>query len=224
MGEGERSNHANHLSHMCCGEGTVSALSPRPQSYFEGGLLFKPCCSLIFTGTGEAGGCVWKGKVFVPLLEVPGEETRPPRRLQPRSHQPGSHPALAQAADQTPFSSTNTWKYYKFKVNQLAKSKLSPQHLHIFSPERSTQRESKPGGRCSTTFLLNEPRQTGKGELSEPSPRALRKANRNRSFYTPKNLAFQTFCYSFLPLNHFTLQETLAGRNVSLAVIPCRKK
>lgn len=26
-GEGERSNHANHLSHMCCGEGTIPALS-----------------------------------------------------------------------------------------------------------------------------------------------------------------------------------------------------
>lgn len=60
--------------------------------------------------------------------------------------------------------------------SQPAKSKLNPQNLQIFSPQAPhTQRESKPGGRCSTTFLLKVPKQTGKGELSEPSPRALSK-------------------------------------------------
>lgn len=74
-------------------------------------------------------------------------------------------------------------KNNKLKVNRLAKSKFNPQHLQIFSPSSPpAQRESKPGGRCSTTFLLNVPKQTGKGELSEPSPRALSKGKQKQVF------------------------------------------
>lgn len=207
---------------MCCREGAISALSPRPQSYFEGGLLFKPCCSLIFTGTGEAGGCVCEGKAFLPLCKC--WERRHGRHAgsSPAPTQ-GWHPALAPELIKLHFFNQHTKKI----INEKSNSWLNPSstlNISRFSPPSPpAQRESKAGGRCSTTFLLNVPKQTGEGELAEPSPRALRKANRNRSFHTPKNLAFQSFCYSFLPLIHFTLQEMLAGRNVSLAVIPCRK-
>lgn len=139
-GAGERNNHANHLSHMCCREGTISALSSWPQSYFEGGLLFKPCRSLIFTGTGEAGGCVGKGKAALPRLEVPalrlGRERRHGHHAgsRPRSHpaRPTSSPGPRSWSNSIFF---NQYTKKKLKVNRLAKSKLNPQHLQIFSPE-----------------------------------------------------------------------------------------
>lgn len=153
---------------MCCREGAISALSPWPQSYFEGGLLFKPCCSLIFTGTGEAGGCVCKGKAFLPLCKC--WERRHGRHAgsSPAPTQ-GWHPALAPGADQTPFLQPIHQKDNKWRVKQLAKSELNPQHLQIFSP-KSPQPRGSPrlvGDAPQLSWWLCQSKQ-GRGSLQSP--------------------------------------------------------